>query len=106
MTVVRSVLTAAQLTAQFSASGYSRPTAVKDIRERPGRQRRFAEDVCTWDATAARLTGLAAGNYTFRVVGTNADGTGVAATTKTLQRYVARLTHMSVMLSAALPISD
>ena len=53
------------------------------------------------DATAARLTGLAAGTYTFQVTGLNPYGSGPAATTKSFSVTGSATTYASTVLSSS-----
>jgi hypothetical protein len=122
--VFPSALSQATITAQFAASGYSRPGAVTQLNVFYGGTN--AADV-TWghgsggaassylvsalggtgspsvsvpgDATAARLTGLAAGAYTFQVVGLNAFGSGTSATSKSFTVTGTASTYASTVLS-------
>jgi Concanavalin A-like lectin/glucanases superfamily/Fibronectin type III domain len=122
--VYPSALSQATITAQFAASGYSRPGTVKDLNVFYGGTN--AADV-TWghgtggpassylvsalggtgapsvsvpgDATAARVTGLAAGTYTFQVVGLNAFGTGTSATSTSFSVTGTASTYVSTTLA-------
>jgi hypothetical protein len=126
--VYPSALSAAIVAAHFAASGYSRPSAAKVVHGSYGGPN--AANV-TWghattgggvtsylvsalggagspsvtvpgDATAARLTGLAAGTYTFRVVGMNRYGSGPAATSaKSFTVTGSAATYASTVLSAS-----
>jgi hypothetical protein len=124
--VYPSALSQTTVGAQFTASGYTRPSAVKDLNVFYGGTN--AADV-TWghgpgggvssylvsasggpgapsvavpgDATAARLTGLAAGTYTFHVVGLNAFGTGTPVTSNSFTVTGAASTYVSTVLSAS-----
>ena len=125
--VYPSALSPATLTTQFAASGYSRPGAAKNVNVFYGGAN--GADV-TWghattggaatsylvsalggpgspsvavpgDATAARLTGLAAGTYTFQVTGLNTYGSGPAATTKSFGVTGTASTYASTVLSSS-----
>ncbi|HEY3732401.1 MAG TPA: LamG-like jellyroll fold domain-containing protein [Streptosporangiaceae bacterium] len=121
-------LSAATVAAHFAASGYSLPAAVTSLNVFFGGTN--AADV-TWghaaaggsvtsyvvsalggspgspsvavpgDATAARLTGLQAGTYTFQVVAMNAFGSGPPATSKSFKVTGTASTYASTVLSAA-----
>ncbi|HLX47910.1 MAG TPA: LamG-like jellyroll fold domain-containing protein [Streptosporangiaceae bacterium] len=124
--VYPAALTAATLTAHFSASGYSRPVAVKNASVFSGGPN--GADV-SWgipaggggadsylvsalggqgspsvsvpgDATAARITGLAPGSYTFKITGMNPYGNGPAVTTKAFTVTGAASTYASTVLSS------
>ena len=126
--VYPSALSAATVAAHFAASGYSRPTAATDVYASYGGTN--AVDVTwghatasggpvteylvsalgasngipnvttSGDATAARLTGLPAGTYTFQVVSMDPFGNGPAVTTKTFTVTGAASTYASTVLSA------
>jgi hypothetical protein len=108
LAVYPAALTAATVAAHFTASGYGRPTAAKDVNVFAagpnavdvtwGHATASAEPVTgylvsalgaahgtpsvatTGDGTAARLTGLPAGTYTFQVIAMDPVGTGPAQT--------------------------
>jgi Concanavalin A-like lectin/glucanases superfamily/Fibronectin type III domain len=121
-----SALGATTVASQFAASGYSVPTAPKVVNVFTGGAN--AADV-TWghatagggvqaylvsalggvgtpsvavsgDATAARVTGLAAGTYTFQVVAMNPYGSGPAASTKSFTVTGTASTYVSTVLSS------
>jgi hypothetical protein len=127
LAVFGSALSAATVSSQFAASGYSRPSAPNNVNAFYGGPN--AADV-TWghatggggvtsyvvstlggtgsqsvsvagDGTAARVTGLAAGNYTFKVVAMNSYGSGSSATTKSFSVTGAASTFASTVLSAS-----
>jgi hypothetical protein len=122
--VYSSALSPAQVTAQFTASGYSRPSAAQAVSAFYGGPN--AANV-TWghatasgvsvagylvtalggpsvsvpgDATAARLTGLAAGSHTFQVTAVNQFGGGPPTTTKALTVTGTASTYASTVLAA------
>ncbi|HEY1917367.1 MAG TPA: LamG-like jellyroll fold domain-containing protein [Streptosporangiaceae bacterium] len=126
--VFGSVLSSATISGLFGASGYSAPTAPNAVNVFTGGPN--AADV-TWghataggpiqgylvsalggasgtpsvavsgDATAARVTGLAAGTYTFQVEALNAYGSGPAGTTKSFAVTGTASTYVSTVLSSS-----
>jgi large repetitive protein len=126
--VYPSALSPAEVAAHFAASGYSVPTAAKDVNVSYGGSN--AADV-TWghatangvavsgylvsalggaegtpsvavpgDATAARLTGLAAGSYTFEVVAMDPYGNGPGVKTTAFSVTGSASTYVSTVLSS------
>jgi Concanavalin A-like lectin/glucanases superfamily/Fibronectin type III domain len=128
LAVYPSALTAATAAAHFSASGYSRPTAAKDVNvfsngpnavavtwahatasgepvtgylvSALGAAHGTPSVATTGDGTAARLTGLPAGTYTFRVIAMDSSGNGPAAKTKAFTVTGSASTYASTVLSA------
>ena len=128
--VYSSALSAATIAAHFAAAGYSRPTAAHSVNAfyggsntadvTWGHATASGAPVSAYlvsavggphgvpsvsvpaDATAARLTGLAAGSYTFQVVALDAYGSGQAAgSAKTLTVPGSASTYASVVLSSS-----
>jgi hypothetical protein len=125
--VYPSVLTAATVASHFSAAGYAVPTAPADVHVFYGGPNgadvtwghatakgtgvtgylvtalkgSTREDAITEnaDATAARVTGLAPGSYTFQVVALDAYGAGPAATTTSFSATGASSTYASATLA-------
>jgi hypothetical protein len=127
LAVYPSALTAATVAAHFSASGYGRPTAAKDVNvfaNGPnavtvtwGHATASGEPVTgylvsalggshgtpsvatTGSGTAARLTGLPAGTYTFQVIAMDPAGNGPAQT-KSFTVTGSASTYASTVLSS------
>lgn len=120
-------LTTAQVSSLFTASGYGRPTAPMDVYAAYGGDNaaqiswgyatahntavtaylvtavhagKHAQSVAVpADATAAQLTGLAAGNYTFDVQALDAYGSGPGAVTSSLTVGGSASTYASTVLA-------
>jgi len=126
--VYPAALTKATVAAHFAAAGYSRPTAARDVSafyggpnaadvtwghatasgvpvtgyvvSALGAARGTPSVAVSGDATAARLTGLPAGPYTFQVVATDPAGSGPAVTTKAFTVTGSASTYAATVLAA------
>jgi hypothetical protein len=126
--VYPSALAAATVAAHFTASGYSRPTAAKNVNvfsagpnavnvtwvhatasgepvtgylvSALGAAHGTPSAATSGDGTAAQLTGLPAGTYTFQIIAMDPSGNGPAKTTKAFTVTGAASTYASTVLSS------